>query len=143
RGSGAAALQAPPSRGELDPDRARMAVAGGEPRPLRRHGVRPGGRAAATGDVMSTPAPRKGVRILGTRGIPNRHGGFEACAEHLAPWLVERGWDVTVYCQEPWGQPLRRSTWRGVTLEHLPTRLEGSAGSVAFDLASARHAAAH
>ncbi len=92
---------------------------------------------------MSTPAPRKGVRILGTRGIPNRHGGFEACAEHLAPWLVERGWDVTVYCQEPWGQPRRRSTWRGVTLEHLPTRLEGSAGSVAFDLASARHAAAH
>ena len=41
------------------------------------------------------------LRILGSRGIPNRHGGFEACAQQLAPWLVARGWEVTVYCQEP------------------------------------------
>lgn len=92
---------------------------------------------------MTGPTGNRAVRMLGTRGIPNRHGGFEACAEHLAPWLVERGWDVTVYCQESWGQPRRRSVWRGVTLEHMPTRLEGSAGSVAFDLASARDAGAH
>lgn len=91
---------------------------------------------------MSVEAEPRAVRILGTRGIPNRHGGFEACAEHLAPWLAERGWDVTVYCQESWGQPRRQSRWRGVTLEHMPTRMDGSAGSVAFDLACARHAAA-
>jgi glycosyltransferase involved in cell wall biosynthesis len=83
----------------------------------------------------------RAVRVLGTRGIPNRHGGFESCVEHLAPWLVERGWDVTVYCQEAWGQPRRRSTWRGVTLEHVPVRLGGSAGSVLFDVACARDAA--
>lgn len=83
------------------------------------------------------------VRILGTRGIPNRHGGFEACVEHLAPWLVARGWAVTVYCQEAWGQPRRQSQWRGVTLDHIPARLDGSAGSVLFDLACARDAARH
>ncbi len=91
---------------------------------------------------MSDMPATRGVRILGTRGIPNRHGGFEACAEHLAPWLVSRGWQVTVYCQESWGHPRRQSEWRGVTLEHVPTRLEGSAGSIAFDLACVRHAAA-
>jgi len=90
---------------------------------------------------MPAPTARRAVRILGTRGIPNRHGGFESCAEHLAPWLAARGWDVTVYCQEPWGQGWRQSTWRGVTLQHVPTRLEGSAGSVLFDMACARHAA--
>lgn len=90
----------------------------------------------------SSPA-RLGVRILGTRGIPNRHGGFEACAEHLAPWLVTRGWDVTVYCQEAWGAARRHSWWRGVRLEHIPIRLQGSAGSVLFDVVSGRHAAAH
>ena len=62
-----------------------------------------------------TRRPRR-LRILGTRGIPNRHGGFEACAQHLAPWLVGRGWDVTVYCQEDPGTDPRRDTWRGVTL---------------------------
>lgn len=90
---------------------------------------------------MTATAGRRAVRILGTRGIPNRHGGFEACAEHLAPWLASRGWEVTVYCQEPWGAPRRQSSWRGVTLEHVPTRLGGSAGSVLFDADSARHAA--
>ncbi len=83
---------------------------------------------------------RRALSILGTRGIPNRHGGFESCAERLAPWLVERGWEVTVYCQEPWGHPARRSQWRGVTLEHVPARLAGSAGSVLFDAQSAWHA---
>ena len=60
-------------------------------------------RPGATSRV--TTRPRR-LRILGTRGIPNRHGGFEACAQHLAPWLVARGWDVTVYCQEEPGSEL-------------------------------------
>jgi len=89
------------------------------------------------------PSGRRAVRILGTRGIPNRHGGFEACAEHLAPWLAARGWQVTVYCQEAWGQPPRQTTWRGVTLAHVPVRLAGSAGSVLFDALCARDAARH
>lgn len=92
---------------------------------------------------MSPRTSRRAVRILGTRGIPNRHGGFESCVEHLAPWLAARGWEVTVYCQEAWGQPRHQSSWHGVTLEHIPVRLDGSAGSVLFDAICARDAARH
>ena len=90
---------------------------------------------------MTTAARR--LRILGTRGIPNRHGGFEACAEHLAPWLVGRGWAVTVYCQEAPGTPRWASTWRGVTLEHVPAPAEGGRGSLWFDARTTRDAAKH
>lgn len=90
---------------------------------------------------MSRGARR--LRILGSRGIPNRHGGFEACAEHLAPWLVQRGWTVTVYCQEAPGTPRRSSTWQGVTLEHVPAPAEGARGSLWFDAWTTRDAAAH
>src|SRR5690606_30748979 len=133
------------SRGRPRTSGGRHAVACTVVRTLRRHGLGSRGGAAATGGAMSAQTARPGrraARSLGTRGVPNRHGGFEACAEHLARWLAARGWDVSVYCQEPWGQPRRQSRWRGVTLEHIPVRLEGSAGSVLFDLACVRHAAA-
>lgn len=45
------------------------------------------------------------IAILGTRGIPNRYGGFEAFAEHLSRNLVERGHDVTVYCRRAFTRP--------------------------------------
>ena len=88
-------------------------------------------------------ARQRRVRILGTRGIPNRHGGFEACAQQLAPWLVDRGWAVTVYCQEDPGSTYRRDSWRGVTLEHVPAPSAGPLGSVWFDARTARDAARH
>ena len=89
-----------------------------------------------------TRAPHR-VRILGSRGIPNRHGGFEACAEHLAPWLVTRGWEVTVYCQEAPGGAVWDDTWQGVRLTHVPTPMEGARGSLWFDAWTTRHAARH
>jgi len=87
--------------------------------------------------------PPRRLRILGSRGIPNRHGGFEACAQHLAPWLVQRGWDVTVYCQEAPGTAFRQDHWRGVGLEHVPTPSAGPLGSIWFDAWTTRHAARH
>ncbi|UCE08738.1 MAG: DUF1972 domain-containing protein, partial [bacterium] len=42
----------------------------------------------------------KKLAILGTRGIPASHGGFETFAEHLALYLASKGWAVTVYCQK-------------------------------------------
>jgi hypothetical protein len=36
------------------------------------------------------------LAILGTRGVPAAHGGFETFAEYLSLYLVSRGWDVTV-----------------------------------------------
>ncbi|WP_082043233.1 glycosyltransferase [Rhodococcus sp. MEB064] len=37
------------------------------------------------------------VCIIGTRGYPSYYGGFETLLRHLAPFLVERGWNVVVY----------------------------------------------
>jgi len=37
------------------------------------------------------------VVILGTRGYPSFYGGFETAVRHLAPFLADAGWDVTVY----------------------------------------------
>ncbi|MGF0311826.1 glycosyltransferase [Rhodococcus sp. IEGM1428] len=39
----------------------------------------------------------KSVAIIGTRGYPSYYGGFETLIRRLAPYLVESGWDVTVY----------------------------------------------
>ncbi|MFN3540549.1 MAG: glycosyltransferase [Rhodococcus sp. (in: high G+C Gram-positive bacteria)] len=39
----------------------------------------------------------KSVAIIGTRGYPSYYGGFETLIRRLGPYLVESGWDVTVY----------------------------------------------
>lgn len=39
----------------------------------------------------------KSVAIMGTRGYPSYYGGFETAVRWLAPYLADRGWDVTVY----------------------------------------------
>ena len=40
---------------------------------------------------------KKSVAIIGTRGYPSYYGGFETAVRKLAPYLVDEGWDVTVY----------------------------------------------
>jgi glycosyltransferase involved in cell wall biosynthesis len=40
---------------------------------------------------------KKSVAIIGTRGYPSYYGGFETAIRKLAPFLVDAGWDVTVY----------------------------------------------
>lgn len=40
---------------------------------------------------------RPSVAIIGTRGYPSYYGGFETAVRKLAPYLVDEGWDVTVY----------------------------------------------
>jgi len=84
---------------------------------------------------------KKPVIILGTRGIPARHGGFETFAEHLALYLVERGWAVTVYCQADDGDGVTQSEWRGIRLVHIPVTQQGALGTIVFDWKSVRHAA--
>jgi len=85
----------------------------------------------------------KQLNILGIRGIPAAHGGFETFAARLAPWLVARGWDVTVYCQgdtridaDP--QTPREDSWQGVKRVTFDTRREGPASTMEFDLACVR-----
>jgi glycosyltransferase involved in cell wall biosynthesis len=45
------------------------------------------------------------IAIVGTRGIPNRYGGFEQFAEKVSSALADRGHDVTVYCRKPFTTP--------------------------------------
>ena len=81
----------------------------------------------------------KRLYILGTRGIPADHGGFETFAEHLALYLQERNWHVTVYCQEDTGARPWESEWRGVRRVHLPEPRQGPLGTIFFDWKSTRH----
>lgn len=82
----------------------------------------------------------KQLVILGIRGLPARHGGFETFAERLCLFLVDQGWDLIVYCQEKGQGELHESTWRGVKRIHIPTKNEGPLGTILFDLKSVWHA---
>jgi glycosyltransferase involved in cell wall biosynthesis len=83
------------------------------------------------------------IRILGTRGIPAAHGGFETFAEHLALYLVQRGWRVVVYCQEDGGGPIFEDQWEGVERVRVPVEQAGPAGTIVFDWKCTVHAARH
>src|SRR5688572_9369767 len=98
--------------------------------------------AACEHDPGAVPM-KKAVRILGTRGIPGRHGGFESFVQRLAPDLVARGWRVTVYCQQPAGGKAGEDEWRGVSLVHIPVGGSASAGSVLYDWKATVDAARH
>ncbi len=81
------------------------------------------------------------VNILGTRGVPAAHGGFETFAERLALFLVRQGIGVTVYCQSDGPVDLkgREDRWNGIHRVHFGTRRSGAAGTMEFDLACVRH----
>ncbi len=75
---------------------------------------------------------------MGIRGVPAAHGGFETFAGKLAPYLVEKGWDVRVYCQDD-QQPgvkaaVREDEWSGVRRVHVPITQSGALGTLIFDL---------
>ena len=82
---------------------------------------------------------KRKLLILGTRGIPGNHGGFETFAQRLALYLVNRGWDITVYCQDS-GDKLTPETWKGIKLVHIPTPNNGALWSIIFDYKSTLYA---
>jgi glycosyltransferase involved in cell wall biosynthesis len=77
------------------------------------------------------------VLILGTRGVPARHGGFETFAENLATFLTSHGHRVTVYCQSDKRPVVHCDEWNGIQRLHLYGGL-GAGGTVRFDLAAVR-----
>jgi len=81
------------------------------------------------------------VAILGTRGVPATHGGFETLAHHLSLYLVAHGWDVTVYCQADGREPTTEDSWHGVRRVTISTPFAGALGTVHFDWRSVVHAA--
>lgn len=76
----------------------------------------------------------KTLKILGTRGIPARHGGFETFAEELAKHLSKQGWKVIVYCQVTRFDELDNSNFQGIELVKIFSPFDGSIGSMIFDL---------
>ena len=81
------------------------------------------------------------IAISGIRGIPAQHGGFETFAEHLAFYLVKKGWNVTVYCQEEGDGKLYQDSWHGIHRVHIPVSLKGAKGTIIFDWKTTLHAA--
>lgn len=80
----------------------------------------------------------KKLLITGIRGIPAHYGGFETFAEELSLYLVEHGWEVTVYCQENAeldgvSAALWESNWQGITLVHVPVKGDTALASIKFD----------
>src|SRR5258707_6936151 len=72
------------------------------------------------------------LAILGARGILARYGGFETFAEQLAVRLVERGHEVTVFCD---AAERASEEYRGVKLRHVRARNLGPLTTVVYDAA--------
>ena len=81
----------------------------------------------------------KHVMILGTRGIPAQHGGFETFAEQLSLYLVNLGWQVTVYCQVSDSSEIKEEFWRGVRLVKIPVSISGPAATILYDMKATLH----
>lgn len=88
---------------------------------------------------MSQPT----LRILGTRGVPAAHGGFETFAERLSLYLVERGWRVVVYCQQEGVGGTTVDSWQGVERVTIAVPGSGPRSTMAFDWLCIKHAARH
>jgi glycosyltransferase involved in cell wall biosynthesis len=91
------------------------------------------------------PVDAPTLLILGTRGIPAAHGGFETFAERLALHLASRGWQVGVYCQAEVERVRNRVStraWKGITLITVEVALRGPAATLAFDALCVKDAAA-
>lgn len=86
---------------------------------------------------------QKSLTILGIRGVPAAHGGFETFAEQLSLYLVAKGWRVAVYCQEEGTGSISASEWSGVHRVHIPVARTGALATIFFDWQAARHAKQH
>lgn len=78
------------------------------------------------------------VAVVGTRGFPGVHGGVERHCEELYPRLVQRGWDVTVYCRE--GYVSSSGDHRGVHRVVLPAPNSRSREALWHSYSSIAHA---
>lgn len=80
------------------------------------------------------------IAILGSRGIPNKYGGFEQFAEYLSKGLVAKGHSVTVY--NPDFHPYQENSFEGVDIIHkwCPENKFGSAAHFIYDYICLRDA---
>ncbi len=78
------------------------------------------------------------VMILGTRGVPSKHSGFETFAQDFSFFLLSRGHQVTVYCQVAAGEAAAEDNWNGIRRVLIPAG-EGPLGTMLFDWKAIRH----
>jgi glycosyltransferase involved in cell wall biosynthesis len=78
------------------------------------------------------------VLILGTRGVPSKHSGFETFAQDFGLYLRSRDHEVTVYCQVAENEVAREDIWNGIRRVMIPAG-EGSLGTMLFDWKAIRH----
>ena len=80
------------------------------------------------------------IAITGTKGIPNRYGGYEQFAEFLATGLVARGHEVMVY--NPSFHPYKNTDYKGVKIVSKlnPEKIIGPAANILYDYLCLRDA---
>lgn len=74
---------------------------------------------------------------MGTRGVPASYGGFETAVEEIGKRLVQRGYDVTVYCRNP-GQTI--TEYEGMRLVNAPALRHRMAETLSHTTVSTAHA---
>lgn len=74
------------------------------------------------------------IGILGTRGVPNYHGGFEQFADYFSVYLVNQGHDVYVYNSST--HPYQKKLYKGVNIISCkdPEDRIGTVGQFVYDL---------
>ncbi|MFD0990556.1 DUF1972 domain-containing protein [Mariniflexile jejuense] len=74
------------------------------------------------------------IGIIGVRGVPNYHGGFEQFAEFLSEYLAQKEHEVYVYNSH--NHPYQEALWKGVHIVHKydPEYRIGTAGQFVYDL---------
>jgi len=74
------------------------------------------------------------IGILGTRGIPNYHGGFEQFAEFFSVYLTQQNHEVYVYNSNK--HPYQEKLFKGVNIIHCydPEDKIGTPGQFIYDL---------
>ncbi|MHA7942479.1 DUF1972 domain-containing protein [Formosa sp. 3Alg 14/1] len=79
------------------------------------------------------------LAILGTRGVPNNHGGFEQFAEYFSLYMANKGYDVSVFNSHT--HPYQEKEWNGVKIIHKndPEDKIGTAGQFFYDLNCINH----
>jgi glycosyltransferase involved in cell wall biosynthesis len=77
------------------------------------------------------------IAIVGTRGIPNRYGGFERFAEQISSRFADHGHEVTVYCRRAFTTPddvydrrVKRVIVPSLHQKHLDTWVSTAFGAV-------------
>tara|TARA_R110002096_G_scaffold360605_1_gene553564 strand:- start:1418 stop:2512 length:1095 start_codon:yes stop_codon:yes gene_type:complete len=72
--------------------------------------------------------------IIGIRGVPNYHGGFEQFAEYFSVYMANNGCEVYVYNSHK--HPYQEKLFKGVNIIHCydPEHRIGTSGQFIYDL---------